>query len=66
MKMQKTKDLDASNWKENPPDFNDIKGIHNIKALVVEFGYNIDYDIIWLHKFHKFKKKIAGTKETLL
>ena len=33
-----------------------LKWIHNVKALGVEFGYNLDYDITWQDKFDKFNK----------
>ena len=45
--MEKTKRLGIGNWKENPPDFNEITWAKSIKALGVEFEYDIKYDEIW-------------------
>ena len=44
--MDKIKGLGIGNRKENPPDFNEIKWTKSIKALGVEFGYDINYDEI--------------------
>ena len=55
MNMEKTKRLYIGNWKDKPPEFTDITWVKNVKALGVEFGFNINYEEIWMKKFSKFK-----------
>ena len=50
------------NWKNKEREFKDIEWAKNIKALGVIFGYNINYEELWLQKFTKFKEKISQWK----
>ena len=51
---EKTKGIYIGTWKNKEPLFKKIKWVDHVKALGVEFGYNINYEEIWLQKFFNF------------
>ena len=58
LNMSKTKGLYIGRWKEKNPEFKEIKWVKSVTGLGAKYGYNIDYDEIWMEKFSKFKEKI--------
>ena len=58
----KTKGLYIGNWKNKTGKFKKIKWVTQVKALGVEFGFNINYEKIWMQKFSKFKEKLSQWK----
>ena len=63
LNMTKTKGLYIGQWKNKEPVFKDIKWVKNVSGLGAEFGYEINYEDLWLQKFAKFKKKITRWKD---
>ena len=59
LNMHKTKGLYIGLWKGKSPIFKKIRWVTSVSGLGTEFGYNINYEDIWMRKFFKFKKKIA-------
>jgi exodeoxyribonuclease III len=57
--FEKTKGLYIGTWKNKEPEFKKIKWVQSAKALGVEFGFNINYEEIWMKKFSKFKNIIT-------
>ena len=62
LNMHKTKGLYIGSWKEKEPAYKQIKWVPNFKGLGTVFGYNIDYEQLWMQKFFKFKNKILAWK----
>ena len=62
LNLQKTKGLYIGHWQNKNPKFKKIKWVTRVTGLGVEFGYNINYEDIWMKKFFKFKKKISMWK----
>ena len=62
LNLHKTKGLYIGGWKEKQPKYKRIKWVKNVVALGTVFGYNIDYEQIWMKKFFKFKEKITRWK----
>ena len=48
-------------WKET--NFKKIKWVENVKGLGCEFGFNINYEEIWLRNFTKFKDELNKWKK---
>ena len=63
LNMKKTKGLYIGAWKNKEPIFKEIKWEKSVNGLGVEFGYQINYEEIWMQKFAKFKNKINKWKE---
>ena len=59
----KTKGLYIGRWKKKEPRFNKIKWVKSVIGLGTVFGYNINYEELWLRKFTKFKTKIIAWKK---
>ena len=59
LNMHKTKGINIGRWKNKEPKIKKISWVQNVKGLGTYFGYNINYEEIWLQKFTKFKSKIA-------
>jgi hypothetical protein len=55
LNMKKTKGLYIGSWKEKEPIFKEIKWARNVTGLGTVFGYNINYEDLWMKKFAKFK-----------
>ena len=62
LNMHKTKGLYIGQWKNKQPILKKIKWVENVTGLGTVFGYNINYEEIWLKKFAKFKIKIQKWK----
>ena len=62
LNLKKTKGLAFGTWKNKKIKFDKIKWASNVKGLGVEFGYNINYEEIWMRKFCKFKTTIERWK----
>ena len=62
LNMTKTKGLYIGASRNNIPKFKDIKWVENVTALGAEFGYNINYEELWMKKFTKFKNKLNSWK----
>jgi hypothetical protein len=62
LNMKKTKGLTFGTWKYHEMKLDRIKWVTSLKGLGVEFGFNINYEEIWLRKFCKFKTKIEKWK----
>jgi len=62
LNIHKTKGLYIGQWKNKEPKFKKIKWAKSVGGLGTEFGYNINYEEIWMKKFFKFKKKILKWK----
>ena len=60
LNLDKTKGLYIGHWKNKTPIFKKIKWVTKVSGLGAEFGYNINYEEIWMKKFFKFKKKIVN------
>ena len=60
LNMKKTKGLYIGRWKHKEPVFKEIKWQENVGGLGCEFGYNINYEELWMKKFTKFKNKIKN------
>ena len=60
---EKTKVIYIGTWKNKEPFFKKIKWVDHVIAVGVEFGYNINYEEIWLQKFSKFKNNILAWKK---
>ena len=56
--MKKTKGLYIGSWKKKRAIFTDIKWVQSVNELGTEFGYNINYEEIWMKKFTKFKTTV--------
>ena len=54
--MCKTKGLYIGNWTGKEPVFKQIQWVENIKALGTVFGFNINYEEIWMNFFCKIQK----------
>ena len=59
----KTKGLYIGSWKEKQPVYTKIKWVNSVKAIGVEFGFNINFEEIWMKKFAKFKEKLSFWKK---
>ena len=57
--LSKTKGLYIGSWKNKEPEFKKFAWVSSANALGAEYGYNIDYNEIWMKKFTKFKNKIS-------
>ena len=51
LNLHKTKGLYIGQWKDKLPKFKKIKWVTRVTGLGVEFGYNINYEDIWMKKF---------------
>ena len=60
LNMTKTKGLYIGSWKDKEPTMRDIKWVQNVTGLGAEFGYQINYETIWMQKFAKFKNTIRN------
>ena len=63
LNLHKTKGLYIGSWKKKKPVFTKITWVENTTGLGAHFGYNINYEEIWLKKFAKFKKKLQSWKK---
>ena len=66
LNLKKTKGLYLGRWKNKNAAFKKIKWVKNACGLGVQFGFNINYEDIWMQKFAKFKNKIDTWKRKLL
>lgn len=62
LNLHKTKGLYIGLWKNKTPKYNKIKWVKTVLGLGTVFGYNINYEEIWMKKFFKFKKRINDWK----
>ena len=60
LNLKKTKGLYIGSWKQKEPLFKQIKWVKNTCGLGAHFGYEINYEEIWMKKFAKFKSKITS------
>ena len=44
---------------EKKKKYDKIRWVDNVKALGVVFGFNIDYEELWMQKFTKFKTTLT-------
>ena len=66
LNLHKTKGLYIGQWKDKEPIYKKINWVKNVTGLGTCFGYNVNYEEIWMKKFFKLKKKInSGTKGIL-
>ena len=63
LNLHKTKGMYIGSWKNKDPKYKKIKWVENVSGLGSEYGYNINYEELWLKKFTKFKKKILQWKK---
>ena len=63
LNLKKTKGLYIGSWKNKQPTLKEIGWVNNVTALGTKFGFNINYEDIWMKKFTKFKKKINQWKK---
>ena len=62
LNLHKTKGLYIGCWKNKTHLFNKITWVKQVTGLGTQFGYNINYEEIWLQKFTKFKQKLSKWK----
>ena len=60
LNFKKTKGLYIGSWKNKKPKYNKIQWVKNVCGLGTHFGYEINYEELWMQKFTKFKSKIAS------
>ena len=58
--VAKTKGLYIGQWKNKKPILTNIDWVQTADGLGAKYGYNINYEELWLQKFSKFKKKIQS------
>ena len=58
--VSKTKGLYIGQWKNKKPVVSTIDWVPRADGLGTVFGYNINYEDLWLQKFFKFKAKIQN------
>ena len=63
LNLKKTKGLFIGSWRNKKPTFKKIKWVENCDGLGAHFGYNINYEEIWMKKFAKFKSKLNDWKK---
>ena len=56
--ISKTKGLYIGQWKNKTPVMTNIDWVKTAEGLGAKYGFNINYEELWLQKFCKFKKKI--------
>lgn len=62
LNLHKTKGLYIGQWKTKVPQNKQIKWVKAVTGLGTTFGYDINYEELWLQKFTKFKKIITQWK----
>ena len=58
--ISKTKGLYIGRWKNKKPVITNIDWVKTAEGLGAKYGYNINYEELWLQKFCKFKKRIQS------